>query len=191
MSHQINNLNQRGNAFSLVLNDSGADLFKSSEHVLHTLRSDEKDVLFCAVIYHALDYIDAEGRYKTPHYHVVITFEHKYRVESILNWVADLFHANKNQISIEKCNSVDMQVRYLIHLDDMDKHPYSEFDIACIERDRDYVHNCMIMVKQITSIDDLLQLMDQYRNLRELIRVIGADNYRKYRTIIIDLRREI
>ena len=190
MSHQANNLNKRGCAFSLVLNDSGADLFKSSSHVLRTLRSDEKDVVFCAVIFHGLDYIDDEGRYKTPHYHVVITFESNYRVETILNWVADLFYANKNQISIEKCNSVPMQVRYLIHKDDLDKYQYKEYEITCIEKDKDYVHRCMLMIKQIIDVDDLLAIMDAYPRLRDLIRVIGADNYRKYRSIIIDLRKE-
>lgn len=189
MSHQINNLNKRGCAFSLVLNDSGADLFKSSSYVCRTLRSDEKDVEFCAVILHTLDYIESEGRYKTPHYHVVITFQSNYRVETILNWVADLFHANRNQISIEKCNDVCAQVRYLIHKDDLDKYQYNEYDIYTADIDKDFVHHCMIMWKTIKSVDDLLILMDEYKNLRDLLRIIGFNNYRKYRSVIQDLRR--
>lgn len=189
MSHQINNLNKRGCAFSLVLNDSGANLFKSSSHVCRTLRSDEKDVVFCAVILHSLDYIKEEGRYKTPHYHVVITFDSNYRVETILNWVADLFHANTNQISIEKCNDVCAQVRYLVHKDDMDKQQYNAYDIYCMDRDRDFVDQCMKACKCIKTVDELFILMDEYKDLRELIRVIGFNNYKKYRSIIQDVRR--
>ena len=189
MSHQINNLNQRGCVFSLVLNDNSADLFKNSNFVYRKIMCDEKDVIFCALILHELDWLHDEGRYKTSHYHVVIQFAGSYRVETIINWISDLFHANKNQISCEKCNSISSQVRYLIHLDDFDKYQYADSNI--VTNRRDLVDKYLREIHKIADISDLLAIMREYRRLEDLISVIGLDNYRKYRCVIQDLRKDM
>ena len=188
MSRQVNNLNQRGCAFSIVLHDSGADVFKSSNYILHQIMCDEKDVIFCAVILHTKDWLEEENRFKHPHYHVVITFGGSYRVQTIINWLSELFHANINQIGCEKCNSVSMQVRYLIHLDDFDKYQYKEYEIET--NNKDVVHRYMMEIKKIVDVNDLFVIMNEYKNLKELIRVIGLENYRKYRSVILDVRKE-
>lgn len=189
MSRQVvNNFNKRGNVFSLVLNDSGADVFHDSRHIFMELNTDLSDHEFIAVIKHENDFDNELKRYKTPHYHVVIKFGGAYRVATIINKFVDIFHCNANQVSCEKCNAMDMQVRYLIHLDDMDKYRYDISDI--VTNRHDLVNKYMKEIHKIVDIDDLLSIMDMHKNLRDLISCIGLDNYRKYRCVIQDIYRE-
>ena len=185
---KVDKLNQRGCAFSLVLNDNELHLFKNSQHVFRELMCDEKDVIYCAVIYHSNDYDRERSAYKTPHFHVVLHMAHNYRCETMLNWVVDLFHCNANQVSIEKCNSLSMQTRYLIHLDDFDKYQYRELDI--VTNRADLVERYLKEIRKITDVNDVIAIMREYRNLAELMSVIGLENYRKYRCIIQDLRKD-
>ena len=181
-------LNQRGCAFSIVLNDNELHLFKSANYVLNTLMCCGKDWIFVACVLHDKDFDVERKCYKTQHYHVVITFGGSYRVGTILNLICDEFHCNENQVSIEKCNSVPMQVRYLVHLDDFDKHQY---DFADIHSNRmDIVDKYLHQVKKIVDEQDLFSIMKEYPVLQDLIGIIGLDQYKKWRVVIQDLRRE-
>lgn len=188
MPHQVDHLNQRSNAFSLVLNDNELHLFKNSDNVLRQIMCSEMDVIFCAVIHHTMDMIDDLHQYKTPHYHVVIEFSCRYRIGSVINWISDLFHCNANQVSCEKCVCLSSQVRYLIHLDDFDKYHYDEFDIK--SNNKDLVHRYIKEVRAIADVHDLYAIMEEYPKLAELIAVLGLEQYKKWRAVITDLRRE-
>lgn len=182
-------LNQRSDCFSLVLNDSSWDCFHDSANIVRKFRCcDDFTVVYIACIKHDKD-IDEYGNVKTLHYHVVIQLNKICRLSTFLNEITKLFNCNENQVSIEKCNSLVMQTRYLIHLDDFDKYQYSEFDI--VTDNLDFVMKSMKYVKSISDIDDLIVLVKQYKNLLELMSVIGYDNYKRYRVVITDIRREL
>ena len=185
--YQTNNnpLNKRGHIFSLVLNDSGADLFKSSGHILSKLLFTGNDVIFCACILHTLDYDEENNKYKTPHYHLVIHFRNNYRVGSVINMLCDIFHCNDNQISCEKCTNVVSQVRYLVHQDEYDKFHYS---MDLIETtDKEFVKSCFDKIC-INSIEDCIKVCEHYNyNLQKIM--INVRNYDEYRRDILDLIR--
>lgn len=185
----IDKLNSRSNTFSLVLNDSGADVFKSAHNIKEKIVCDDKMcVPYVAVIKHDND-IDDVGNVKTVHYHVVIQFDSVCRLRTCIDYFVRLFNCNPNQVSCEKCTSMVMQTRYLIHLDDFDKYQYDMWDIET--NNIDFVSKSMKYVKNIISIDDLIVLVKQYKNLLELMSVIGYENYKRYRVIITDIRREL
>lgn len=186
----MDKLSQRSNQFSLVLNDSGANVFQSSRHVVYMLVNQlDVSVVYCACIMHDKDE-DEHGNLKTIHYHLVIQLAAQCRLKTFINFVCELFKCNENQVSIEKCSSLEMQTRYLVHLDDFDKYQYDANDI--VSNDDKFVKKCMSYIKTISCIDDLISICNEYKNsLLKLMSVIGYENYKKYRVVISDIRREI
>lgn len=186
----IDKFSQRSNQFSLVLNDSGANVFQSSKHIVYTLVNQEDVcVIYCACIMHDKDE-DELGNLKTNHYHLVVQLNSQCRLRTFLNFIIDKFHCNENQVSIEKCSSIEMQTRYLIHLDDFDKFQYDVNDI--VSNNDEFVKKCMSYIKSISCVDDLIAICQEYKNnLLKLMSVIGYENYKKYRVVIADIRREI
>lgn len=182
-------LNQRSNKFALVLNDNGADVFKDTQHIVRMFRtSGVLSIHFIACIKHDKDIDEETNHLKTPHYHLVISLYNNTRIGTLLNLISDLFHANPNQISIEKCTDLDMSTRYLIHLDDFEKVKYHKEDI--ITNDEEILKTALERVFAIKGIKDLITIVHQFPNLCDLMVHIGYDNYKKYRLVINDIRRE-
>ena len=122
--------NSRSDKFCIVLNDSGADVFKSSTNIKTKIMCcDFLSVIYVAVIRHDKDFDEETNHTKTTHYHVVIQLDRIYRVGSMIKLIVEIFKCNENQITIDKCSSIVMQSRYLIHLDDFDKYQYDLFDV--------------------------------------------------------------
>lgn len=186
----MDKLSQRSNQFSLVLNDSGANVFQNSHHIVYELVNQEDVcVIYCACIMHDKDE-DEYGNLKTTHYHLVVQLNAQCRLKTFLNFIIDKFHCNENQVSIEKCSSIEMQMRYLVHLDDFDKYQYDAKDI--VSNNEEFVKKCMSYIKFISCVDDLIAICQEYKNnLLKLMSVIGYENYKKYRVVIADIRREI
>lgn len=185
---QSNKLNQRSRAFSLVLNDNELNLFKSSNNILKQIMISGTDWLFVAVCMHDKDFDNERHCYKTKHYHLVLSFGGVHQLESVIKLMVELFKCNQNQVSCEKCNSIPMQVRYMVHLDDFDKHRYDFADIVS-NRD-DIVNKYLHMNIKLVDVEDLYAVMREYPHLDDLIANIGLDNYKKWRVVIQDLRRD-
>ena len=115
---------QVGVAFSLVLNDNGANLFHDSRTIMRRLIQSKKyQINYCAVGFHDKD-INEFGDKKTNHYHVVLEFDGRMRLGTCFDFIQEVFHCNDNQISLEKCSDVGAQTRYILHKDELDKYHY-------------------------------------------------------------------
>lgn len=172
--------NKRSNSFTIILNDSGADVLKSARNIYRKIMCSEMDIVFVACILHDRDKReDDKESLKTPHYHIVLSFNGTYRIKTVINWLMDLFLINENQITIDKCIDVCMQTRYLCHLDDFDKAKYFESEVCtndsdCLER---YYRLC-----KIKDLHDLIGVVKHYNyNLEEIMdNVASYDKWRKY-----------
>lgn len=182
-------LNQRSDRFSLVLNDNELHLLKNSQHIVNKIMCDEKQIIFIAVIYHDRDKReDDKSSLKTPHYHMVIQFGGNYRIGTIIAWLSNLFKINENQIQIEKCSSLEMQCRYLTHLDDFDKEQYLEKDIVTGYGMRETLKR-YYRLTIVKDLNELVELVKQYHYDLETIMVTIA-HYDKWRKYISDLIME-
>ena len=179
----MDKLNQVSHSFSLVLNDNELHLFKDARYIRNKFMTGDYSCSYFACIYHDKD-IDDDGNLKTPHFHVVLDMLNRMRVGTMISYVSDLFHCNENQISCEKCNDIGAQTRYLVHLDDCDKYPYSELDIVTSSPN---AVKEFLLYFQIRSDMDLLNLIDRYPSRKEIFKRIGAKQYKKYSFIIRDL----
>ena len=181
----IDKLNQRSDKFTIVLNDNEVNLFKDSETIVNKLITDvDVGVSYIACIKHDRDIDEEQQQVKTIHYHVVLELDSICRVGTILKWLCNKFHCNENQVSIDKCNSLAMQSRYLLHLDDIDKARYYETEVSTnnIFRFKDY----LTLVK-IKDMKDLIARVKEYHYDIEIImsKIVNYDKYRKYINDII------
>lgn len=176
-------LNQRSDKFSLVLNDNELNLFKNARNVVNKFQlQDDMDIIYIACIKHDRDK-DEKADLKTVHYHVVLQLNKVCRIGTMINRISQIFHCNENQISIEKCSSLCMQSRYLMHLDDFDKEPYDLMDIVCNDVSVLTRYCNMVFVR---DIHDLISLVHHYHYDLEAI-MLAIGNYDKWRKYINDL----
>lgn len=173
-------LNQRTNKFTIVLNDNELLVFKNCRHILSKfLESDLLDVNYIACIKHDRDFDEEMNHVKTLHYHVVLELNKICRLGTILNWISSNFHCNDNQVTIDKCSSLPMQTRYLLHLDDFDKCRYYESDV--VTNNKDYFDSCINLVI-VRDLHDLIARVKEYHYDLEVImsKIVHYDKWRKY-----------
>jgi len=176
-------LNQRSDKFTIVLNDNELDLFKNARNVVNKfMLQDDMDIIYIACIKHDRDK-DEVGNLKTKHYHVVLQVNKVCRVGTMINRISEIFRCNANQISLDKCNSLCMQSRYLMHLDDFDKARYDLEDIVTNDNDVLKRYYDMVFVR---DLHDLIAVVHHYcYDLERIMVAIG--NYDKWRKYINDL----
>lgn len=177
-------LNQRSDKFTIILNDNELQLFKSARHILQEFKlSEQLGLVFIACIKHDRDKCDNGIDLKTVHYHVVVHLNKICRIRTLLKYLCDTFHCNENQVSMDKCNSLCMQSRYLVHLDDFDKEQYYESEVET--NDRDVLKRYLELVI-VRDVHDLIAIVKHYNYDLELI-MLNISNYDKWRKYINDL----
>lgn len=172
--------NQRSNKFTIVLNDNELNLLKSAKYIYDSLVTQENwCIVYIAVIMHDRDVDEETQHLKTKHYHLVILFNCNYRIRTVMNTLSDIFKINDNQISIDKCTSLEAQSRYLLHLDDYEKAKYFETEVHTNDRD---TFNRYINKVIVRDFHDLISLVERYNyNLKEIMcNISNYDYWRKY-----------
>lgn len=177
-------LNMRSDKFTIVLNDNELELFKNTDFIYNQFMThDCITPVYIACICHDRDKVDGTENVKTKHYHVVVQFDKVARIGTIINYISDMFKCNANQITIEKCTSICMQSRYLIHADDFDKAEYFFTEVKTNASDVFQRYLSLVIVR---DYHDLINVVDKYRyDLKECMQNIA--HYDKWRRAILDL----
>lgn len=180
----MNSLEQRSDKFTIVLNDNELNLFKGAWYIVTQLRTSEGlDIIYIACIKHDRDVDNETKHLKTVHYHVVVQLGKICRIGTLLNRICDIFHCNANQVTLDKCSSLCMQSRYLLHLDDFDKIQYFKEEVVCNDMEVfDRYYNLVI----VRDLHDLIGVVRQYHYDLEQI-MCNVAHYDKWRKYINDL----
>lgn len=180
------NLKEISYDFSIVLNDTGADLLKNERNILKKLCDNEKlDINICSVIRHDQDIDEEINQLKTLHYHCAVRCNRKLMVSSLIKEVVNTFHINENQISVKKLSSLESYTRYLIHLDNGDKYQYMPFDI--VSNNQKYVNDCLTKM-MIRDERHCLGIVQRFHYKYEEI-ITNVVNWKKYNSLIKDFIR--
>lgn len=149
----------------------------------------ELDISFIATILHDLDKRD-DGYLKTKHLHVVLILKKRISKVKLLDIVSNKLYFDKNCISLDICNNFNSSVRYLVHKDNPDKFQYFEGNILSnnIERVNSILNNPNIDYLDFTT---LYQLCLNCPDITDIMSIIGLQNYKKYRSCIMDIRENI
>ena len=161
------NLKDRVNCFSLVLYP------ESDTEQFDTLFEKVKSPEFYACKYYAIlhdkDINEKTGELKKPHYHLLVKLENAITIEKIINSLLNERGTQKaieNEFSVVK--SFKGMVRYLIHKDDADKHPYEMDQIITNDRNLSYYFNDNTIVENFKLITDLIK-ENNFKAMRDLI----------------------
>lgn len=140
-----------------------------------------------AFILHDKD-INEDGEQKTKHIHIVYEKAERLRLSTEINNICKHLSIKANIISIEKCSNYVGAMQYLIHKNNASKYQYS-VDAIITNIDRDELQHTLDMSNKVISFEYLLDIISSSDNIVEIIGVLGLNNYRFYRTIIIDIIR--
>lgn len=154
------------------------------ELIFHKLQS---AYTFVAVIMHDSD-LKEDGTPNTLHVDGYINTP-RIRKGSLLNDLAELLDYPKEVISVEKAINERSRLRYLLHLDDVDKHQYMPFEVLCT--DKEYFESCLINRVEKLTEERLIKIVEEEKTTRKIVLRIGAENYKKYALLIRDLRKEM
>lgn len=178
---------QRTSAVSLVLNDNGANLLRSSKYLMGKLIK-AFEPKFIAVIKHDKDVDKEINQLKTEHYHVVMVCYQCMILKSYLEFIVDGLHVNENQVSIQKCNDVVMSTQYLIHQNDRDKVQYNFLDIDT--NDFDTLTDYLKKIPKINTTKEAIAIYDNFfGNIREIMGNLSIKCYKEWRIFFNDLER--
>lgn len=133
-----------------------------------------------------------EWQFKTIHIHLVMMFPKKAKTQSIISdfvswavdegWIMDADEQNevKNCFSDKRIYDLNMACRYLLHLDDSDKHQYS-MDELFYSNDNllEYLSESLQL-----NWETLVQYVKESTNYTDLLARLGLEKTMRYNRVI-------
>lgn len=159
--------------------------------------SSNKSAKYWAIL-HDKDVDEVTGEIKHAHYHIIIKYPSRHVKNAVIKDMAKLFGTlglkdenGKNigfsWISVrDGLGNSDLvgNIRYLMHLDNVDKVSYKETDM--MTNDRDYM---ALAISGGITIEYLIEVV-KGATKSDIAKAIGLENYLRYRWVILDLDKE-
>jgi len=178
--------------------NSGKSIFvvvqcqKADEKEVSTLLDEKASLVFgrgrYAYILHDKDVLD-NGDIKGKHFHIVLTAE---SAKSSQNWVkhfADVLKVEESAVSVEMQGSEKKCLRYLLHLDDANKHQYDRSEV--ITNMSDACKKAWEASTGFVQNPTLEQLTEAYKNgAKGLYNLVGMTQFSKAMKVIQELKAE-
>ena len=169
---------------SLVVNFN--DVILNDLEVMKCLDNRFHDASFIGIL-HDEDYVG--DLKKRPHVHVYLEFSKKIKTQAIITEFMEYFNNYsiekiENAISDKKVFSKNKCIRYLLHLDNVDKHQYMVGQLFYNDK------SLLDYLDVLSDIDYsyLQQIVDDSRSICEVYSKIGDLSLcSRYRSIIIDM----
>lgn len=126
-------------------------------------------------ILHDSDFDMETGELKKAHYHVIMSFKTPRHLKTISNYFSDYQQFKPN--SFERIRNITGAKRYLIHLDDGDKHRYDACEVITNDKNLvdQLVDNTSNREKSEMMIDAYLNPPDTLKEFIELHRPLMAN----------------
>lgn len=134
-----------------------------------------------AYILHEKD-LKEDNNPKTPHIHLVLTSDKGASSNTWIKALSEVLDVEKEAISVEPVRSLNSALRYLLHLDNPEKHQY----------EKEAIHSNMgkALEDALSYHDITLEGLKKCSTASEYLTYVGLDNYSKYRMAWKDLLEE-
>lgn len=127
--------------------------------------------------------IQEDGTLKKPHYHIVFNLQAKHSKAKFLEAIANAIGQHTDSISIDELIQLEGAVRYLIHIDNPEKHQYNEFEI---------VSNDKRLRRFIVGEEMwIVECMNESGTIKEFVNLVGLTLGNKYRGIAKDYMQDL
>lgn len=124
------------------------------------------------IILHDKDYDIETGELKKAHYHVLFTFQSARRLPTVFNYFSEFSDKLKDN-SFERINNITGAKRYLVHIDNPEKHQYKpdqvetndlQFkDVFILKRSKDEVIDMIAENSQDTESEAERAYLEKFR----------------------------
>lgn len=145
---------------------------------------------FYAFIQHDSDVNDS-GDNERKHYHCSMVTCNEFAKNTILKDIASKLEINVNCISSRQVKDFVLSTQYLIHKNNKEKAQYNELDVWTNDTNELF----KILFDSISSyeldINYLIKLVKSCNSIADVYRELGMKNARTYRSIIIDLWKDM
>lgn len=111
-------------------------------------------------VYYILHNCDAnpDGTLKKPHYHILLAFENPRSIKSVERFCEEIGAANG---VVQQVQCLKGYARYLCHLDNPDKHLYSQEDVICIGG-ADYSTMINTESDKLSQVSDIIAFINEH-----------------------------
>ena len=129
-----------------------------------------------------------DGEIRRNHYHIVLKLKSKRTKDGLLKRFASLLEINKTRISAQITKSQELMIRYLLHLDNKDKHQYAPDTVLTNRTDiLNLALKGEIEIADLTAESLILTVEKFGGNKLKIMSEIGLKNYQRFRGAILDI----
>lgn len=132
-----------------------------------------------------------EGEIKKEHYHIVMKTRKRITLGGLLKEMSALLRINITAINAKETINEVASIRYLLHLDQEEKHKYAPFEILTKRQD---ILKSALEGKEIAeelTAQLLIEIIKTNKNKLKIMEAIGLANYTRYRGAVIDIIGEL
>lgn len=133
--------------------------------------------------------ITETGELKRPHIHLVVELKSRVRFTTMLSRLSYYCKIAENCISLQDIKNISKIVQYLTHKNNSDKYQYNDSEVDTNNWER-YNYLVMSNDKVALTTEELFDIIDNAKDVRELVRKLGIDLYMKYARVIDLLWKE-
>jgi len=141
---------------------------------------------YYAYIYHKQDK-NLEGTIEHEHVHIVLVLKESQRLSTTLNSFCDAVSLTTLGVMIDKCNSLEGSLQYLIHKNDENKTQHELSEIVTNIPEEEFKRLMDVEISSLTP-QRLRYLVKTCQSNYELIEKLGINEYMRLRKVISDIR---
>lgn len=127
--------------------------------------------------------IQEDGTPKTPHIHCIVELKSRVRFSTMLSRTSEYCKIPVKCISLQDIRNMPKIIQYLTHKNDKSKYQYEDDQVDTNNRDR-YTYLVKSEDKVALTTEELFDIIDNSKNVRELVKAVGIDMYVKYGRVI-------
>ena len=142
-----------------------------------------KDGYLFAYIMHDKD-CDNNGVLKRKHLHLVLECPTRRRVSYYIKHLAIMFGVERSQVQVEVSNNFDWDIQYLIHKNNVEKHPYDPSEIVTNMSSNELDERLMTVVHKEITAKYIFDTVKSCKTKSMVIFRLGLGNANIYKSII-------
>ena len=180
-------LNSKTKFVNLVVRKKGIDIESYKDKIIQWCNTNCE--LYVG-IFHLHDHSVVTGEIEEPHLHLVMTMKERKLLSTFLNSFCHDMNFNTLGIMIDKVNSYEGSIQYLLHKNDKlkDQHYFNELFHNYDESELKTIIECDT---QTLSVEKLYEIVINSVTNYDIMRALGLGRYAVYRKIILDLKDDI
>ena len=163
--------------------------FKISDRDKYIRRWCEENCEYYAYIYHKED-LNLEHIKEDEHLHLVGILKKSILLSTTLNSFCEFLDIKTLGVEIDKCNSVEGSIQYLIHKNDPQKTQHKKDEIVS-NYDRKDLDSILETDCYNITPQRLRDMVKKASSNYELIEKLGIERYIRWRRVISDIREDL